>query len=68
MQKGLVSFPKHPQITFVEGGFTNWKKALQRFQSHEKSSVHKEAIFKIGSISKDVNIAALLSKEEKKLN
>ena len=35
-QKGLVSFPKHPQIPFVEGGFTNWKKALQRFQSHEK--------------------------------
>lgn len=43
-QKGLVSFPKHPQIPFVEGGFSNWKKALQRFDSHEKSANHREAI------------------------
>ena len=61
-QKGLLSFPKHPQIPFVEGGFTNWKKALQGFQSHEKSSVHKEAISTISSIARGVNIAALLSK------
>ena len=63
-QKGLLSFPKHPQIPFVEGGFTNWKKALQGFQSHEKSSVHKEAISTISSIARGVNIAALLSKEK----
>ena len=50
-------------LPFVEGGFTNWKKGLQSFQSHEKSSVHKDAISKISSIARGVNIAAILSKE-----
>ena len=63
-QKGLVSFPKHPKIPFVDGGFTNWKKALERFQGHEKSISHREAVSKISSISKGVNVRALLSKEK----
>ena len=63
-QKGLVSIPSRPHIPFVEGGYTNWKKALERFTSHEKSSTHREAVSKINSLSRGVNMGALLSKEK----
>ena len=56
---------------FVEGGFSNWKKALQRFSSHEKSKMHREAVTKQEAKSRAVNVGAMLSKQhdaEKKNN
>ena len=40
------------------------EKALQRFKSHEKSSTHRETVSKINSLSRSVNVGALLSKEK----
>jgi hypothetical protein len=37
--------------TFVEEGFGNWKKALQRFKEHEKSMAHREAVMKLEASS-----------------
>ena len=37
---------------------------MQRFESHEKSATHREAVSKITSVSRGVNVVALLSKEK----
>ena len=31
-QKGLLTFPKNKRFAFVDDGFSNWKKATQRFR------------------------------------
>ena len=33
------------EYVFLTAGFTNWKKASERFSSHETSKCHKEAFF-----------------------
>ena len=47
--RGLLSFPKHLKSAFVEDGFMNWKKALQKFREHESSVMHKEATLKLAA-------------------
>lgn len=37
---------KFGQSPFITGGFGNWRKTLKRFQEHEKSEMHLEAIEK----------------------
>ena len=69
-KQGLIS-SKPSNAPFVEGGFSNWKKALQRFSSHENSGMHREAVIKLGAKSRAVNVGAMLSKQydaEKKNN
>ena len=60
-KQNLITFSKHIKLTFVEGGFSNWKKALQRFCEHEKSEMHREAITKVNAKSTTIVIAAQLS-------
>ena len=48
--------------TFVEGGFSNWKKALQRFAEHEKSEIHQESCMKLSDKAHDVDVWKQLSK------
>ena len=62
----LITFTKHYNLTFVEEGFSNWKKALQRFVGHEKSELHKEAIIKLAAKSGAVDISVQLSKSHDK--
>jgi hypothetical protein len=45
---------------FVKGGFTNWRKATEKFKEHEKSHLHSHAIQKISAL-KNTPINALLS-------
>ena len=55
--------------TFIKSGFSNWKDALNKFRSHERSACHHVAIDSIRPTTKDV--AEMLSKgheEEKKCN
>ena len=33
--------------SYISSGYTNWKEAHRRFNSHEKSNCHQEAILKI---------------------
>ena len=42
--RNLLSFPKHQKSAFVEDGFMNWKKALQWFNEHESSVMHRETV------------------------
>ena len=43
-------------------GDSNWKKALQRFASHEKSEMHREAIMKLAARSSKMDVSVQLSK------
>ena len=38
---------KNADTAFVSSGYSNWKKALQRFEQHAISKAHKEVVLKI---------------------
>ena len=57
----LITFSKQCNSAFVEEGFTNWKKALQRFKEHEKSVMHQEAVMKLTAKSSSVDVGVQLS-------
>lgn len=51
------------QSPFVRDGFSNWKKALNRFKDHERSATHREAVSKLQARSQAVNLGAMISKQ-----
>ena len=57
---------KYSYYTFVERGFTNWKKAIERFKSHERSGFHKSAVMMIDSASASVSVARHLNKKHER--
>ena len=46
---------------FISAGYKNWKKALEKFNSHQSSTSHKQAVFKLSQRDKGVNVAAQLN-------
>ena len=60
--QNLITFSGHCNLTFVEGEFSNWKVALQRFASHERREMHREAIMKISAMSSKMDVSPQLSK------
>lgn len=44
-EKGLLT--SHPKTAFFIEGFQNWKKAVERFQIHERAECHREAKTKL---------------------
>ena len=58
---GLLTFSKFKKLVFTEEGYGNLNKALQRFQIHAKSDMHREATEKMAANSRGTNIAAQLS-------
>lgn len=53
--QGLLAFPKHYKSAFVDDGFKNLKKALERCRDHEGSVMHKEAALKLAAIKSAAN-------------
>ena len=54
-QKKLVN--SKLESTFISEGFSNWKKAIEKFGKHQSTDCHKEAILKLVTLpkqSKDV--------------
>lgn len=51
------------QSPFVRVGFSNWKKAFNRFKDHERSATHREAISKLQARSQSLNVEAMISKQ-----
>ncbi|KAL0149948.1 hypothetical protein M9458_054780, partial [Cirrhinus mrigala] len=47
--------------SFVKGGFTNWRKATEKFNEHEKSKLHCNVIEKIAVAGQNTPITAILS-------
>ena len=60
---GLLTLPKSYNATFVEGGFSNWKKALERFGQHEGNEMHQEAMAKLAAKFSAVDVRAQLSRQ-----
>ena len=60
--------------TFISAGFSNWKKALEKFKSHEISACHKEAMLRVvnapksGDIGEILNVQHSLEKENNRKN
>ena len=40
----LSDFARCAENVFLNSGFSNWKKAIQKFRSHEKSAAHKLSV------------------------
>ena len=43
-KQGNIKLATKLEMTFIETGFTNWKKVMEKFKDHENSSCHREAI------------------------
>lgn len=61
--KDLITFSRNYKAAFIENGFTNLKKARERFHDHESSNVHAEAIMKLGATKSASSVDTLLSKQ-----
>jgi len=60
--KGLLSLAKKGEDAFVNTGFDNWKKALERLSKHAESDIHKEAVLKI-ELTRQKSISAQLNSQ-----
>uniref|UniRef100_H2ZVP5 TTF-type domain-containing protein n=1 Tax=Latimeria chalumnae TaxID=7897 RepID=H2ZVP5_LATCH len=47
-------------------GFSNWKKAIEWFGTHEKSNLHRAAVSSLGAVKAGVNVAAACSEAKQK--
>jgi len=64
-QLGLLSLTTHNEDTFIHKGYTNWKKATDRFDKHEQSACHCHAVNQLQQL-KRLSVCAQLP--EQKLN
>ena len=53
---GLLTLSKHQKSAFVDDGFGNWNKALQKFLEHEKCDMHREAVDRLAAKSSGRNV------------
>ena len=58
MQK-LTTTNTKSEEAFISSGFSNWKKAIERFSQHEKSSCHRHAVSQLHQIKSGPVIAQL---------
>ena len=57
----VLSLAKKGEDAFVDTGFDNWKKALEKFVQHSQSDLHKEAVLKIELSTQQDNVYSLLN-------
>ncbi|KAG8179238.1 hypothetical protein JTE90_004066 [Oedothorax gibbosus] len=49
--KNLLQFSSKKDNAFISVGFSNWKKALEKFRLHENTFAHKEGVLKLNSMT-----------------
>ena len=59
-QQGLLTFTRHKNTAFVDQGFGSWNKAIERFNDHERSEMHREAVEKLAAKSSRTNVVTQL--------
>jgi hypothetical protein len=57
--KNLLGLASRSEDTFISSGFKNWRKAVEKFQAHEKSSTHAHAIHQLKQITRKPVVAQL---------
>ena len=62
-QRNLITFSKRQANQFVEEGFCNWKKALDKLEEHDKSEMHQEGILQIATYNSTSNVVAQLNQQ-----
>lgn len=63
-QQNLLTRPDcYSKSSFVIGGFTNWKKGLQKFSEHESSDTHREAVERLSAKNSSVHIGSVVSQQ-----
>jgi len=60
--RGLLSLARKGEDSFIDVGFDNWKKGIERLNQHASSNLHKEALFKIESLQQE-GIDSLLNRQ-----
>ena len=55
-----------PYSTFLERGFSNWKRALQWFAEHEKGKMHRNSCMQFSDKACEVDVRKQLSKARDK--
>lgn len=58
----LLDLAKNTESVFSVQGFTNWKKALQKFETHEKSASHKLAVQNVAFMRKQDAVNVQINK------
>ena len=61
----MLDDSKCQKAAFIDDGFSNWKKAVQRFKGHEQSDCHRNAVMKTAYTSAGVNVVSGLSKAKR---
>lgn len=60
-----MSVTNKAEPTFTKVGFNNWKKALQKYRSHDQCDVHRKAVLKCQMVQ-STPINSLLSSQANK--
>ncbi|QQP51189.1 Zinc finger MYM-type protein 1, partial [Caligus rogercresseyi] len=61
VEKSLIQEEKkRADAVFIRGGFSNWRKATNKFREHERSTFHLGAVNKVAALN-NTPISALLS-------
>lgn len=60
---GLLDLAKCAETTFISTGFTNWKRALDKFKLHEKSITHRHSVSQLSQLRLQGSINGQLSKQ-----
>ena len=63
---GILKFETKAEPTFINSGFFNWKKAIQKFTAHQNSSCHKQAVLLLHQTTAGQPIVAQLSTAHQK--
>ena len=63
---GSSNVIKGEYAAFVVNGFSNWKKALDRFSTHERSELHKAAVLALSAVSKGTPISSRLNAQRQR--
>ena len=65
-----ITFSKRNDSAFITKGFSNWKKAKEKFREHESSQTHREAVFKYESMKRPsiISISNTAFKKQQEVN
>ena len=65
-EKQQIKLSHKIETTFIDKGFCNWKKGIEKLKIHEKSACHREAVMKYSASKQNINVSCQLTNEKLK--